>query len=127
MWKMVKSLATVLLMAIPLWVAIAGFYEYQPASLTVHLEERDVQCFIDGEEYQPESGLLGPVELKAGNHQVIIFRDKNVVFSYLITVDIGDRKEVWASWGPRPAEELPGFQVQEASEAQRLTKKPLSS
>ena len=117
MWNIGKSLVTFFLMAIPLWVAVAGLCEYQPSSLTVHLDELDVRCFIDGEEYKPESGMLGPIELNPGEYQLVVVRDTRILFSYPVVVESGGRKEVWAHWKTRPREEPRGLQVQGALKA----------
>ena len=127
MWNRAKSSATFLLMGIPAWVVIVGIYESQPASLVVHLEERDVQCFIDGTEYPPESGRLGPVELTPGDHQLLILRGTRIVFAYPVSVETGNRKEVWARWKTLPGETSNGFQVQGAAKGSPAPREPLSS
>ena len=127
MWNRANSSATFLLMGIPAWVVIVGVYESQPASLVVHLEERDVQCFIDGKQYSPASGRVGPVELSPGDHQLLILRGTRILFAYPVRVETGKLKEVWTRWRTSPGEAPNGFQAQGAAKRSPAPREPLSS
>jgi WD40 repeat protein len=114
--KVVKSLLTLLVMGVPIWVALIGFIRFDPASLVVHVEEQGVQVWVGDQAVTARSQAVGPFEVKPGEYRIRVVRDGLPVFGTVVTIREGEQAEVWASWqegaaaGPR---EVPTLEAAE--------------
>jgi WD40 repeat protein len=96
--KVVKSLATFLVMGVPVWVVLVGLIRFEPSSLLIHVDEPDVQVWVGDLAIEAGARDVGPVEVKPGDYRVRVVRAGFPVFNRLVRVEGGEQAEVWAHW-----------------------------
>jgi WD40 repeat protein len=101
MGRVFKSLVTVLMMGIPIWILVASLAHETPASLRVHLTEPNVKVWVGDHEFNALTTLVGPFNVTPGPHTLRVTRGSDTLYSYPIVVEAGESKEVWARWKPR--------------------------
>jgi WD40 repeat protein len=95
---MAKSLATGLVMGVPAWIVAAGMMHDEPGLLSLHTAEPGVTVTVDDQAYDAARGVVGPLEVIAGEHRVRVSRDGVVLFDDKVSVEPGEQKDVWANW-----------------------------
>lgn len=98
MRKLAKTLATFLVMGIPVWVVLFGVLREEAGSLVVRLAEPNVTVWVEGRQYPADTLQIGPIEVAPGDHLVRVTRDGKDVYSERVTVEPGGRKQVAALW-----------------------------
>jgi WD40 repeat protein len=96
--KLVKSLATFLIMGVPVWVVLVGLIRFEPSSVLVHVDEPNVQVWVGDLSIDAGTKDVGPVEVKPGEYRVRVVRAGFPVFNRLVRVEGGEQTEVWAHW-----------------------------
>ena len=101
MGKVLKSLVTVFVMGIPIWILVASLAGAKSASLQVHLTEPNVKVWVGDLQIDAVSTTVGPFEVTPGAHTLRVTRGDETLFSFPIVVQVGESKQIWARWKPR--------------------------
>ena len=79
----------------------------EKGTLVVTVPESGVKVFVDGKEkIRLESETFGKVELLPGNHEMIVKRGKEKLFTKHFKLERGGRKVIEATWG-KNVEQIP--------------------
>ena len=98
MSKVAKNLGTVLIMGVPVWLALIGVIQSEPASLVIHLPEPGVKVTVAEHAVLAEKTSVGPLELKPGEHRIQVTRGRDLLFTQTVRLTRGNLTEVRAEW-----------------------------
>lgn len=98
MLRTVKSLATLPIVALPLWLVCGAIFRDDPATLTVRLSEPGVTVWVGDREYATPTNRVGPILVTPGEQTVRVTRQGRELFARDITFEPGETQDLVAQW-----------------------------
>lgn len=98
MSKVAKNFGTVLIMGVPVWLALVGVIQSEPASLVIHLPEPGVKVTVAEHAVLAEKTSIGPLELEPGEHRIQVTRGRDLLFTQTVRLTRGNLTEVRVEW-----------------------------
>ncbi len=96
--------AALLLFAVVAAAGVVFKLQGKNGSIVVEVMEPDVEVLVDGGKITVGSKKAGPIVLEAGEHEVIVKRGDETLFTRTFRLEKGGQKIIEASWKPKLAD-----------------------